>query len=189
MVGRTRRQCDGCRIVLSKRQQCLQVLCDARVPITRSFDEIIFVVIWIYSQAIASHSSRLQPLGRIAVRRHYVFIVLLGTTSRRAGRKQCNDFRTSASWRAQVYKYRKRGRAQTSAESSPTKQNFSLRSSRTLALHHTYSLPPLSQPQIIDMDAFFTIAPVVPVEEPVSDILIDNETGGGSGTNQNCVIA
>ncbi|OSD03892.1 pheromone precursor [Trametes coccinea BRFM310] len=42
------------------------------------------------------------------------------------------------------------------------------------------------------MDAFFTIAAPVPVEEPavgVEDVLVDNDAIGTNGTHGSCVIA
>ena len=39
------------------------------------------------------------------------------------------------------------------------------------------------------MDAFFTIAPAVPVEaQPASDVFVDRDTTG-TGDHANCVIA
>ncbi|KAI0375663.1 hypothetical protein BV20DRAFT_8523, partial [Pilatotrama ljubarskyi] len=39
------------------------------------------------------------------------------------------------------------------------------------------------------MDAFFTIAPPVPVEDPTADVLIDRDDTGTSGDHGSCIIA
>ncbi|EIW62409.1 pheromone [Trametes versicolor FP-101664 SS1] len=39
------------------------------------------------------------------------------------------------------------------------------------------------------MDAFFTIAPPVPVDEPTADVPIDLDDTGTSGNSGSCIIA
>ncbi|KAI0651368.1 hypothetical protein C8Q79DRAFT_1004663 [Trametes meyenii] len=50
---------------------------------------------------------------------------------------------------------------------------------------------PSAAPHFIVMDAFFTIAPAVPVEEkPIEDVLVEGDrVGSGGGNHLSCVIA
>ncbi|KAL7282429.1 pheromone precursor [Trametes coccinea BRFM310] len=39
------------------------------------------------------------------------------------------------------------------------------------------------------MDAFFTIAPPVPVDEPTTEVFIDRDSVGTNGDHGSCIIA
>ncbi len=74
----------------------------------------------------------------------------------------------------------------TSAKVAKDKQSCRL---QTLDVHCRLRLRPrASSPHYSTMDAFFTVAPPITIDEPTPEVLVDREDGS-SGDHSSCTIA